>query len=94
MAVLEIGVGPNTPVVTSIPATAFASALAAKGGTATYLRVNPDPPKVDKRQGLPSEGVCPTKIPLLDLTLAAARLICSLLRQPYVVLTVKHRTQA
>merc|ERR1711908_251255 len=42
VAVIEVGVGPNTPVVTSIPAVAFASAVAAAGGRATYLRVNPD----------------------------------------------------
>lgn len=42
VAVIEVGVGPNTPVVTSIPACAFASAVAAAGGQASYLRVNPD----------------------------------------------------
>ena len=57
VAVLEIGVGPNTPVVTSIPTAAFASAVAANGGKASYLRVNPDSPMGDKRQGLPGEGV-------------------------------------
>jgi hypothetical protein len=41
----QVGVGPNTPVVTRIPAVAFASALAAAGGAAVYLRVNPDPPE-------------------------------------------------
>lgn len=43
VAVLEVGCGPNTPIVTSIPAAAFASALAASGGKAVYLRINPDP---------------------------------------------------
>ena len=42
VAVLEIGVGPNTPVVTRIPAAAFASALVAGGGECTYIRINPD----------------------------------------------------
>jgi NAD-dependent SIR2 family protein deacetylase len=42
VAVLEIGVGPNTPVVTRIPAAAFASALVAGGGECTYVRINPD----------------------------------------------------
>ncbi len=45
VAVLEVGVGPNTPVVTRIPAAAFASALAAARGHAVYVRVNPDPPE-------------------------------------------------
>ena len=45
VAVLEIGVGRNTPVVTQIPAAYFASALASAGGTVTYLRVNPGPPE-------------------------------------------------
>lgn len=57
VAVLEVGVGPNTPVVTSIPAAAFASALAANGGKATFLRVNPDTPHRDRSQGLPGDGV-------------------------------------
>ena len=47
VAVLEIGVGRNTPVVTQIPATHFASALGCAGGTVTYLRVNPGPPEPD-----------------------------------------------
>lgn len=42
VAILEVGVGPNTPVVTRIPACAFASAVAANGGRPTYLRINPD----------------------------------------------------
>jgi O-acetyl-ADP-ribose deacetylase (regulator of RNase III)/NAD-dependent SIR2 family protein deacetylase len=45
VAVLEIGVGPNTPVVTRIPACAFASAVALSGGSAAYVRINPDPPE-------------------------------------------------
>jgi hypothetical protein len=45
VAILEVGVGPNTPVVTRIPACAFASALKANGGEPAYLRVNPDPPE-------------------------------------------------
>lgn len=57
VAVLEIGVGPNTPIVTSIPTAAFASALAANGGKATYFRVNPDSAARDKRQGMPGAGV-------------------------------------
>merc|ERR1712159_68196 len=43
VAVIEVGVGANTPIVTSIPAVAFASAVATAGGQASYLRVNPDP---------------------------------------------------
>ena len=42
---LEVGVGPNTPVVTRIPAAAFASALVAAGGRCSYVRVNPDSPE-------------------------------------------------
>jgi len=53
--VIEVGVGPNTPVVTRIPACAFASALAAGGGSPVYLRINPDPPE-GPRQG-PATGV-------------------------------------
>jgi NAD-dependent SIR2 family protein deacetylase len=45
VSILEVGVGPNTPVVTRIPACAFASALKANGGQPAYLRVNPDPPE-------------------------------------------------
>ena len=45
VAVLEVGVGPNTPVVTRIPAAAFASALVAAGGRCSYVRVNPDSPE-------------------------------------------------
>jgi len=40
-----VGVGPNTPVVTRIPACAFASAVRANGGSPTYVRINPDPPE-------------------------------------------------
>jgi len=42
VAVLEIGVGPNTPVVTRTPAAAFATALGTAGGAVTFVRVNPD----------------------------------------------------
>jgi NAD-dependent SIR2 family protein deacetylase len=42
IAIIEVGVGPNTPIVTRIPACAFASAVAANGGSVMYLRVNPD----------------------------------------------------
>ena len=42
VAVVEVGVGGNTPVVTHIPAMAWASAVAAAGGHATYIRINPD----------------------------------------------------
>merc|ERR1719231_1932054 len=45
VAVVEVGVGPNTPIVTRIPTCAFASAVAAGGGRATYLRLNPNPPQ-------------------------------------------------
>jgi len=55
VAVLEIGVGPNTPIVTSIPASAFASAVAASGAKVVYLRVNPDAPNKD--QSKPAESV-------------------------------------
>merc|ERR1712232_417464 len=57
VAVIEVGVGPNTPIVTSIPAAAFASAVAVGGGQATYLRVNPDK-RMDHVQGnRPSSAV-------------------------------------
>ena len=56
VAILEIGVGRNTPVVTRVPACAFASALKANGGTPTYLRVTPDPPE-GTRNEYPIEGV-------------------------------------
>ena len=49
VAVLEIGVGPNTPIVTRIPAAAFASALAAAGGKAIYVRINPDRPEPESQ---------------------------------------------
>jgi NAD-dependent SIR2 family protein deacetylase len=55
VAILEIGVGPNTPIVTRIPAAAFASALHCNGGQAVYLRVNPDEPE-DAREN-PVAGV-------------------------------------
>ena len=56
VAVIEVGCGPNTPIVTSIPACGFSSAVAAAGGSVTYLRVNPDP--LDHVQGnLPSKAV-------------------------------------
>lgn len=50
LAVVEVGVGPATPIVTRIPASAFASAVAANGGRAAYVRINPDAPEG------PSEG--------------------------------------
>jgi O-acetyl-ADP-ribose deacetylase (regulator of RNase III)/NAD-dependent SIR2 family protein deacetylase len=55
VAVLEVGVGPNTPIVTRIPACAFASALAANRGRAAYVRVSPDPPEGPREN--PSESV-------------------------------------
>jgi O-acetyl-ADP-ribose deacetylase (regulator of RNase III)/NAD-dependent SIR2 family protein deacetylase len=55
VAVIEVGVGPNTPVVTRIPACAFASAVASNGGRAAYVRINPDPP--EGRRENPSEKV-------------------------------------
>jgi NAD-dependent SIR2 family protein deacetylase len=45
VAIVEVGVGPNTPIVTRIPACAFASAVRANGGRPVYLRVNPDAPE-------------------------------------------------
>lgn len=45
VAVLEVGVGPNTPIVTRVPAAAFASAVSANGGKAVYVRVNPGQPE-------------------------------------------------
>lgn len=56
VAIMEIGVGGNTPIVTRVPTCAFASALKANGGTPTYLRVNPDPPERE-RDHYPIEGV-------------------------------------
>jgi len=55
VAIVEVGVGANTPIVTRIPACAFASAVQANGGRAAYLRVNPDPPE-GRRQN-PADGV-------------------------------------
>lgn len=57
VAVIEVGVGPSTPIVTSIPAATFASALAVGGGRATYLRVNPDKRMDHVRGNMPSSGV-------------------------------------
>lgn len=45
IAIIEVGVGPNTPVVTRIPACAFANAAQANGGRVVYLRINPDRPE-------------------------------------------------
>jgi len=45
VAVIEVGVGGNTPIVTRIPAVAWAEAVAAGGGRAVYLRVNKDRPE-------------------------------------------------
>ena len=53
VAVIEVGVGPNTPVVTRVPASAFASAVQANGGRATLLRVNPGAAGGER----PAEGV-------------------------------------
>lgn len=44
VVVLEVGVGPNTPIVTKTPACMFAAAVAAAGGKISYLRINPDQP--------------------------------------------------
>jgi len=55
VTILEVGVGPNTPVVTRIPACAFASALQANSGRPTYLRFNPDPPEGPREN--PDESV-------------------------------------
>ena len=52
---IEVGVGPNTPIVTRVPARAFASAVSAAGGRASYLCVNPDPPESERAQ--PAGGV-------------------------------------
>ena len=49
--------GPNTPIVTRIPASAFASAVAANGGNVTYLRVNPDPPEPPNQNPVGGEGL-------------------------------------
>jgi len=57
VAILEVGVGANTPVVTRLPASAFASALAASGGAATYLRVNPDTPEPASNERRQRNGV-------------------------------------
>jgi hypothetical protein len=54
VAVVEVGVGGNTPIVTRIPAAAFASAVAASGGRAAYLRVNPDERDLRRYAHLPS----------------------------------------
>lgn len=56
VAVLEIGVGANTPIVTRIPAAAFASAVSAAGGRVCYLRVNPDGPE-PRNQNPVGDGV-------------------------------------
>jgi len=45
VAIIEVGVGGNTPIVTRIPACAFASAVHSNGGRVSYLRINPDPPE-------------------------------------------------
>ena len=42
--------GPNTPVVTRIPACAFASALWCNGGEPVYVRVNPEDAEQDPIQ--------------------------------------------
>ena len=52
---LEVGVGPNTPIVTRIPACAFASAVQANGGRAVYVRLNPDAPEGSRHN--PADGV-------------------------------------
>jgi len=55
VAIIEVGVGPNTPIVTRIPACAFASAVQANGGRAVYLRINPDAPEGAREN--PARGV-------------------------------------
>ena len=55
VAIVEVGVGPNTPIVTRIPACAFASALEAAGGASTYIRINPDAPEGPREN--PARGV-------------------------------------
>jgi len=55
VAILEVGVGPNTPIVTRIPACAFASAVQANGGRAVYVRLNPDAPEGSRHN--PADGV-------------------------------------
>ena len=54
VTVVEVGVGGNTPIVTRIPASSFASAVAAAGGQATYVRVNPDEPDLEHFANFPS----------------------------------------
>lgn len=55
VAIIEVGVGPNTPVVTRIPACSFANAVQAGGGSVVYLRVNPDKPEQGRNENpLPS----------------------------------------
>lgn len=54
VAVIEVGVGGNTPIVTRIPASSFATAVGASGGLATYLRVNPDAADIRRYATLPS----------------------------------------
>lgn len=49
VAVIEVGVGPNTPIVTKIPATYFANAAALNGGSVSYIRINPMPARLDER---------------------------------------------
>ena len=51
VAVIEVGVGPNTPIVTRVPAAAFASAVSANGGKAVYVRVNPGQPEQPEPAG-------------------------------------------
>eukprot|EP00613_Pedinella_sp_CCMP2098_P052205 CAMPEP_0171887950 /NCGR_PEP_ID=MMETSP0992-20121227/42731_1 /TAXON_ID=483369 /ORGANISM="non described non described, Strain CCMP2098" /LENGTH=613 /DNA_ID=CAMNT_0012514757 /DNA_START=72 /DNA_END=1913 /DNA_ORIENTATION=+ len=60
IAVVEVGVGPGTPIVTRIPASAFASAVAASGGKAAYVRINPDAPEGPRED--PSEAVAFTRL--------------------------------
>ena len=56
VAVVEVGVGGNTPVVTHIPAMAWASAVAAAGGHATYIRINPDLGAANNGRGSNRDG--------------------------------------
>lgn len=42
LCIVEVGIGPNTPIVTGIPAVRFGAAAAAAGNEVTYIRINPD----------------------------------------------------
>jgi len=74
VAVIEVGVGPNTPIVTKIPAMYFASAVVAAGGEVSYIRVNPDPPQHNDR-ALEGANFCHLQMPwaVLEKILAEYR---------------------